>query len=325
MTAYHLLLLLLCSCFGAAGEICVKQYDLRAGKIQNGNYVFNLILSLVSIVCFLITGVSTAGGLTFRADVFGYAVLRAVGYIMGSVGYLAAVHTGPLLLSVVISRMGNLIPIFYSILFLEEEVTPLTVFGALLLFTALVLFNCRKKGGVRRAGLRFWVFVFLSFTGNGIAMLAIKVQQFYQPGLYQSEILFYSMAIVSIFFLGAVLVFPPRAPEGGRAGRIPAALPESPKACRGSGRYADFFPLFFTGAIFAVLYGICNAMGNYIGTTVISHLPAIVYYTFSTGLGILLSFLVARGIYREKLGWLQYLGCGIAAVGLFLLTSPGWV
>lgn len=316
MTGYYLLLLL-SSCMASAGGICVKQYDLRAGKIRNSNYVFNLLLSLVSILCFLLTGVLGSGGLVFRFDTFGYAVLRAVGYILGSIGYLAAVHTGPLLLSEVISKMGNLIPILFSIFFLGEKVTVLTVCGAALLFLALILFNNRGQKNVRPVGGRFWFFVFLSFFGNGIAMLATKIQQFYQPDQYKSEILFYSMVIVSLFFLGAVLIFPPKAPEG--------AISAAPEKKAHTGRYAGFFPLFFTGSIFAVLYGILNAGGNYIGTSVISHLPAIVYYMISTGLGILLSFLVARGIYREKLGWLQYVGCALSAVGLFLLTSSSWM
>ncbi len=300
---------------GTVGGIAVKQYGKKTADIRNATNSFNLIFAVISLVYFAVTGFIGSGGLTINYPTLGYALFRSVGEVIGMFGYLQAVRYGSLLLSIVISRMGMLLPVVYSLIFYEDTLTVCMTIGAVLLVAALVLFNKYGEDD-RRTSPRFWVYVSLSFTGNGITMIAMKVQQKELHGLYKSEFLFFSMIIVTLVFLVMFLLRPPVREGRVASGGVPAKADEkTPKE-----RLRAFSSVFFAGFFWLFLYAITNASSNFISTTVINDLPVVFFYFASTGIGIFLSFIVARFLFRERLSLLQYLGCVMAAAGLILLN-----
>ncbi|GEM_PF-3618124 len=300
----------LSSGLGAFGGLCVKQYDLKAGHIRSSSAWFNFLLAIVALISFAITGVA-ADGLAFHQQTFMYAILRAIGYVIGSYGYIEAVHTGPLLITIIISQMGSLIPIVFSMLFLHEQPDFLTIFGMIILFVALYLFNS-KKGQKDAEPIKtplYWLWVFSSFAGNGLTMLATKLQQYAEPGMHRSEYLFWSMLFVTAVFGIMLLV------DWARLSKATSNIPKSRGIPSG----------FMLGVMWAAIYSLSNSAQNFIGTITVEKLPAIIAYMVSTGFGILFSFLIARFFYKEKVSKLQYAGIISATVGLFLLTSSDWL
>ena len=149
----------------------------------------------------------------------------------------------------------------------------------------------------------FWLFCAMSSVGNGIAILAAKIQQQAQPGLYREELLFWSMVMVTGVFLVMLLIRPPKVEGEPEDGKPPFRIP------------------VLTGAHWAVLYALGNSTVNYISTITVSKLPAIVFCMIGTGFGIILTVFNTRIIFKEKLAPLQYGGLALAVAGLILLTA----
>ncbi len=304
---------------GAVGGICVKQHDKKTADIRGGTHSFNMILALVSLVEFAVTGLIATGGFTMHGPTLGYAVMRGVAYIVGMIGYLEAVRHGPLLLSIIISRMGLAIPMIVSIFLYDERLSVLMVVGVALLFLALFLFNKKDDSGEGGGtSTIFWIFVTLSAVGNGIEGLATKMQQEatkaeFGEACFNSELLFLSTLLEAVIFLVLTLIRPPRRVSA--SGEL-VPLPESKSA-----RVREFFALSSVGIVWVVLYALSNATNAFVGSLVISKLPVIFYFMASTGISILLTFLISRFIYREKLRPAQYIGVAIAVVGLILLND----
>ncbi len=294
------ILCLVASAFGAANGIFIKQYQKGTIKIKNADYIFNLIISLIAALFYAVMGVLD-DGLAISAEFIPYSCVYAVCYVIGTVGYLGAVSRGSLLITVIMGQMGSLIPIVFSLIVYEDEPTVTMIIGMLLLFVALLLFHMQKEGTGKNKR-SFWLFVFMCFAGNGGASLAIKMQQHEHPGEYQGAFLFYGIVFAAVIFLFMVLIRPPKLSGAINSG-------------------GGVIKLLSASAVWAVLYGLCNAAVNYINAQIISRLPTIAFYMCGMGFGILLSFIVARFIYREKLLPHQYVGCCIATVGLVLLMA----
>lgn len=314
----YYLLSLLGSTIGSYTNMCVKQYDRRAGHIRSSTALFNLILAAVSTLYFAALSLVSGNGIGLHREVFGCSVLRAAGYVMGVIGYLEAVHRGSLLISIVVSQMGSLIPIIYSVIVYKEPVTLAMAAGMAALFGALLLFYGGSPKAKAAAAAKsdtsdpadrsrpkpfFWLFCAMSSVGNGIAILAAKIQQQAQPGLYREELLFWSMVMVTGVFLVMLLIRPPKVEGEPEDGKPPFRIP------------------VLTGAHWAVLYALGNSTVNYISTITVSKLPAIVFCMIGTGFGIILTVFNTRIIFKEKLAPLQYGGLALAVAGLILLTA----
>ena len=79
----YYLLSLLGSTIGSYTNMCVKQYDRRAGHIRSSTALFNLILAVVSTLYFAALSLVSKRH-RLAPGVFGCSVLRAAGYVMGS-------------------------------------------------------------------------------------------------------------------------------------------------------------------------------------------------------------------------------------------------
>lgn len=308
MIGYYLLALAGSMCT-AIGGICAKEHGKKTVGIKNSVVSFNFTVALIFLAAYAVTGlVSDGGGLAFRSDLIPYSLLYGIAYVIGSYGYLAALKAGAsLLVAIVVSQLGSLIPIVYGIVVLKEKPTVGTIAGLLLIFIALFLFYYPKKSASdpRPASKKSGFFVFLSFLGNGSVQLAIKLQQSAFPDQYRGNFLFWSSVIVAAVFLVMLLIRPPE----------PIRTPENKAPTKETS-----LRLCLTGGGFAALYALTNAASNYLTTVTVAHLSTVVCFMAGTGLGILWSFLVARFLYREKPLPLQSVGCAVSVAGLFFLT-----
>lgn len=298
------LLLLLSSVASSMNGVSMKQFQKKTERVDNANHVFNFGIAVLALVYYAVTSIFT-DGLALTPAVFFYALLYAVGYVFGTLGCLFALPRGSLLITNVMCHMGCLIPILYGLVFCGEMPTPFIIVGMLLLLSAIVLFNMKKveKGAKKKkGGLAFWIFAFMGAIGNGVAMLAVRVQQNEAAGEKRSALLFYGILFAAIMFLFILCIYRPRFKE---------RVAEGEKC----------LPILLSGIPWIAVYAFGNATANFIASIVVSLLPAIVQYMLSTGIGIMISFLVGRFIYREKLTVAQYIGVSAAAVGLVLLTA----
>ena len=287
------------SAFNAANGIFIKQYQKGTKKIRNADYVFNFIISVIAATFYAVTGLFS-GGISLRVEFIPYSVLYALCYVIGTVGYLGAVCRGSLLITVIMGQMGCLIPIVFSLIAYGDKPTVATAIGMLLLFVALLLFYMQKNGNDVKNKRSFWLFAIMCFFGNGGALLAVKMQQHDHPGEQQSAFLFWGIIFAAAMFFITVLIKQPNVISCGETTALKCIS---------------------RSTSWAILYGAFNATVNFINAQIISRLPTVAFYMCGMGFGILLSFIIARSIYREKLLPHQYIGCSVATVGLILLMA----
>lgn len=112
---FYYFLCFISSCVEAAAGVFAKYYDRRSGHISNSNAIFNLIPAVISTVYFAVFMLMKTGCITIHDNVFGYMIFREFGHVLGTFGYLAAIHRGFMLITIVVGQMGALIPIVFSI------------------------------------------------------------------------------------------------------------------------------------------------------------------------------------------------------------------
>lgn len=299
------LLCLLASLFSSINGFSMKQYQEKTKRIKNADCFFNFGISLFALLFYAVTG-SLSDGLSASPSVICYALIYGIGYAVGTVGCLFALQRGSLVITVIVCQMGALIPILYSIFVYGEEVTPFTLSGMLSLLLAVFLFNMKKEAEPKekkRGGLSFWIGALLGGVGNGTALLAIKMQQSDTPGEKGSALLFYGILVASVTFLALLILCRPH---------IVQSETKSNEKC---------LPMLLSGSLWMLMYGVCNATANLLGSIVVGRLPAVVYYMIMTGFGILVSFVLGWLVFKERLSLVQRFGVAVATVGLVLLTA----
>ena len=318
---------------GSSGSIWVKRHANRTADVYNSTHSFNVLLVLFETVFFLvasvIVGLINTDVSTFSWD-FGTiicAIIRAVAYVLGMVGYLMAVRHGPLLLTVVVLRMGLALPILLSaMIWPSSAVTWYNGIGMVLMIVALILFNRKESGDTvsARTTPKFWFWVLIGAVGNGMEGFAVKLleteyQIFDQVtneqigGASLENCLFYASVLQIVFFLAIMFACPPQRTSVGADGlpTVPAARPTM-KAMLLAG---------LIGGGWIMGYAVTNATSFYTSSLMVGYLPTAFYFMANTGFSILIAFAIARFIFREKLRTAQYIGCVIAVIGLILLNN----
>ena len=333
-TIYAFLFFFASILIGSSGSIWVKRHANATRDIHNSTNSFNVLLVLFETVFFLVAsivvGLINTDVSTFSWD-FGTiicAVIRAVAYVLGMVGYLMAVRHGPLLLTVVILRMGLAIPILLSALIWPDgnKVTWYNAIGMALMIVALVLFNKKEtdEKQAARTTPAFWFWALIGAVGNGMEGFAVKLLETeYQVfdevsgdligGGSLENCLFYASILQVMFFLAILFAWPTQRTAVGENG-LPVAPKERPsmKAMLTAG---------LVGGGWIIGYAITNATSFYTGSLMVGYLPTAFYFMANTGCSILIAFTIARFIFREKLRPAQYIGCVIAVIGLILLNN----
>ena len=330
-TAFAYIFFVISMVIGASGSIFVKRHAGRTKDIYQSANSFNFLLVLFEMTFFLVASIVVAGisgkaAFVMNTATLVCALLRAVCYVLGMLGFLMAVRHGPLLLAVIICRVGLVIPILLSAVFWPDTNTVrwYMAIGICLLFLALALFNKKEGTGapLSKTTPAFWFWAITGAIGNGTEGFAIKLlENWYGDKSVVTETaslencLFYASILQLIIFAVILLVRPPQRTGVGEDG---VALPATEKP-----RYtlSSFFAITFLGAGWILGYALTNATSFYTSSLTIEYLPVVFYFMANTGFSILFAFLIARFIFRERLRPLQYVGVVVAVVGMILLND----
>ncbi len=191
-----------------AQNIAKKAHAVRAGSES----VFTF--SLGSVIFTLLFFILTSGfKLDFNMEVLPYSIGFAVSYGATNVAAFYAIKYGPLSMTSLITSYSLIIPTFYGILFLDEQTGPFLWFGLAALMISLFLVNYipRKESAAfidksKRIDPRWFLFVALSFAGNGGCSTVQTVQQKVMNGEYKNEMMIVALLIVSLILLLTVIL-----------------------------------------------------------------------------------------------------------------------
>ncbi len=279
MNALYLVAIIL----GISGQDIVKKPYLRktGGK---GIYVFGLITGVTAMLFFVVTSRS----LTFDVRVLPYAAAFAVSYAVSTVASVAAVSCGSLSLTSLIVSYSLMLPTVYGLVFLHDPIGVGLIPGLVLLGASLILINRKDKS--IRFSLRWVISVTLAFLGNGMCSVVQKMEQVRFDGAYKNELMIEALLIVTLL----VLVM---------------SLKEEHK---------DLGQYIKSSWYYGVISGVLNGMVNLFAMVLCGRMPVSLMFPLISAGGIIVTYLVSRFLYKEKLTKTQFAGffLGIVAVAL---------
>ncbi len=266
--------------------ISMQQISQKAYLAKNQAGVFTF--SSISAFCAALFFVATSGGkLNFTVELYSYSFSFAAVYAASIAGLFLAIKYGPLSLSALLISYSLIIPVLYGIIVLNEEVDIFLIAGVFFLLVSLALVNAVKKGD-GKISVKWIVFILLGFIGNGLCTVVQKVQQQAFSGAYKSEFMIVALVMVAVGFGIAALI----------------SEKETFRQSLGA-----------TG-LWCVLCGACNGAVNLFVMILTNCMNISVMFPLISVGGIIITFIVSRYVYREKLSAKQKLGAlfGVLAV-----------
>jgi len=273
------LLLTMTTCLMSVQSIISKQYSIHAKRHNPTLYV-----SLQGLAAMLTLAISAGFQLHFSWDVLPYSIAFGTMYFASSVCSVLAIKCGPFALSNLINAYSQMIPTLFGIVFLKEPISQFAYVGIAFLVLSIFLINSKKEEF--RFSLAWLILISISFLANGLCATVSKMQQLAFDGQYKSE---YMIAGLLITFLSMLVVTLIRRKD---------ALPV--KEC----------------AVYAMPAGALNGLLNLGILFLTGMVPnALLFPCLSAG-GIILSFIAAVFIYKERLSAKQIIGFifGVLAV-----------
>lgn len=281
MSAFYLATIIL---MVAAQNVGQKEYNKRTSG--GGKYLFGMIMSLFAAVFFVLT----SGGLTWNTGVLPYSAGFALSYGAATAGGVAAVAYGSLSMTTLITSYSLMVPTLYGLVFLNDSVGVGFLPGILALAISLVLIN--KKGNAEAINLKWVIYVTLAFIGNGMCSVVQKMQQVASGGAYKSEFMIIALIFVAIG-MGICSVKSERA----------MAKEYAKKAW-----------------YIAALNGVFNGIVNLFVMILSGIMPVAVMFPLMSAGGIVLTYVISRFIYKEKLSKVQLVGFVLGVVAVILLN-----
>ena len=277
MSAFYLISIIL----GVAFQNVVRKpyTDKTQGK---GVYFFGFLVSLAAMIFFVVT----SGGFKWNPGLILYGAFFAIAYATATVAGTVAVSCGSLSITTLIISYSLMIPAVYGLIFLKDPISFGLIPGLVLLMISLYLINTRGQGA--KVTLKWIVAVFLGFFGNGMCSVVQKMQQVKFEGSYKNEFMIVALAMVTVFL--GVLAFVRERKE----------IKSYAKA----------------GWHMALLCGIVNGVVNLFVMILSGIMPVSIMFPMVSAGGIIVTYLVSRFYYKEKLTKTQFLGfiIGIASV-----------
>jgi len=265
----------------SAQHVTTKAYNAKA----RGVYSFSAAKSLAALIVFLITA---GKSLTFSRETIIYSVAFAITYSIATIFSVLAIKTGPLSLTSLIGQYSLIIPTFYGLLILNEEVGVALIIGIVLLLVSLLLINLEGKKEEKKITLKWGIYVLLSFIGNGGCSTVLRIQQIKCNGAYKSEFMIIALMITAITLLVCTLIT--------ERNTMVHSLKKG-------------FPYYS-------ICGLANGAVNFFVLVLSTRMPASVMFPIISAGGIVTTALISIFVYREKLSLPQKIGMvlGIAAV-----------
>ena len=280
------LLLILVTLGVSIQQISKKAYNKKTG---GGAFTFSAATTLIALLFFILT---SKDGLSYPPKLLWYSVSFAICFCLALVFSFLSIATGSLSLTSLFTQYSLLIPTVFGLIFLKEPASKFLLVGILLLLVSVVFVNLENKGEKKQITLKWIVFVFLAFVGNGFCSTIQKVQQIEFGGLYKNQLMIVALSIVTISLL-VIALFTER-----------KNMVHDLK--KGSGLY--------------LISGLANGLVNFLVLVLSSKMPASVMFPVISAGGIVATALVSIFVYKEKLSKYQTLGLILGILSIIALN-----
>ncbi len=187
-----ILLLVITVLFCALQSVTKKAFG---SKISGGGTFFFSGLSTLFAMLFFI---ATSKEFRFDTAFIPYSIGFGLSYLVSLVfGYLA-LTTGSASLSSLISSYSLMIPAFYGLIFLHEDMGKFFIPGLLILLISIFLINKKVDNQTTKFTPKWIFYVIMSFIGGGMCSVTQTMQQKAFDGQYKSEFMIIALLFVVI-------------------------------------------------------------------------------------------------------------------------------
>ena len=287
------LLLAVIVVFITGQTILKKVYNKRR---DTGVFLFGAMTAFFALTVF----VAFNRTWSFRPEMLIPAIAFAIAYASATLFSVIAIKHGSLAITSLITSYSLLLPGFYGIFFLNEEVTWKLILGIALLAVSLFLTNYEKSDKSLDPSKKnnvSWIWIVcvsIAFLGNGMCSTVQKaagVSGFDRAEMNIVMIIALAMVSVTLFVFSAL-----------------SAERKKWKHC------------FKAGTVIAIISGFMNGAVNLLVIVLNPRMNASVMFPIISGGGLVLIFIYSIVVYRERFRISQWLGFGIGLISVVLLN-----
>lgn len=252
-----------------------KQYAIKGGNPA----VFNFSKTAAAALFFGIWCLLSGKGLHLPS--LPWALAGGVCLAVSTHTGLMALSCGPMALTSILASMSLVIPFLWGVVLWQEQITILSLSGLLLLILCIMLICYKKQGAVSKK----WLLYSLTTTVcNGLFSVIQKYHQLQFPGQFQTDLMFLTMAVVTVLFLPVFLC-------------NRQMLPSVGGACS----------------------GILNGLANFSVLLLASRQNASALFPVIAAGNVTAAWLTGAVIFRERIRPIQLLGLGAGIAGVILM------
>ncbi|MBQ9769814.1 MAG: EamA family transporter, partial [Clostridia bacterium] len=214
-------------------------------------------------------------------------------YTIGFYASYLALSCGSFGLTQFYSSFGGILTIVYAIAVLGETTGRFFYLAVALKFLAMFLIQYKaSKSSDNKFSLKWFISLMLNILANVAITIVNKWQQDHFEGKYRNEyltVIFICSALV-LFILGMIY------------------------------ERDSFKATIKQGFLYGMAAGLLNGMNNVFTLAVYYYLPISFSGPFRGGLAMLLTFVIAALIYKEKFTLRQYIGAAVGVASVVLLN-----
>lgn len=254
---------------------------------DKGTYLFNGISCLVAAIFFFVSG-----GFKFEFNM-GVTVMSLIfGVFFGISTYTSftALQVGPMSLTSLVLSYSLLLATVYGICFKNEKVSIAMIIGLVFLVVSMVCINLKKDD--KKASVKWLILAVAALFSNGICTIIQREEQIIYEGKYLNE--FMITALVGIFIAFIIVAF--------------VTERNDIKLCMKK------------GTLYMIIWGVANGMANLFVMILATKMAASLMFPLISGSSIILTWVMARFFYKEKLTTLQNIGLVLGTVAVILLN-----
>ena len=266
-------------------NVMAKRFNTKESIINP--FFYSTTVGFVAMIFFAL---AAGFKLNFNAEFLPYSIIFGVAFASASVGNVYAMKNGPMSLTSLMLSLSLIIPTMFGIVVLNDPVGYLTYIGIAMLIVAIVLINIKNERGTKLS-LKWVIYVMITFFGNGACTTIQKMQQLAFDGAYKSEFMIVALVIVwvSLFLLGL----------------------------RQNGNKREMLKI---AAKYAAPAGLANGMVNLLVMVLTAMLPSAVLYPSVSACGMILTFILALTVFKERLSKTQTIGYIAGIISVILLN-----
>lgn len=290
MDYLYLGITVLCS---ASAGVFGAYYNQKTAERKDPSPLYNLLYCLTALLGW---AVLFATDPSFVPGVLPYSLGFGLSYVICQIGLINALRTGPVSLTSLFLQLSLIATTVWGFFFWDESFSVTIGIGLVLVGVSLWL--CLYKGKTPkkeavRATLKWFLFVLMAVAGNAGCAIIQKTQQRQFEGKYGNQLMVVAIAISVLFSLVLYL----------------------------RSNHSDTKLILKRATLFPVGAGLCNVVLNLLVILLAtSTVPSsLVYPVIAVG-GLAVTSIFSFLAFREKLRYWQWIGIGIGAVSVVLLS-----